>query len=119
MEGIVTLEDLLEEIVGEIEDEYDLPDEAVERIDDTTIRIGGTYPIDDFNEQFGTELPQEDYHTIAGFVFGLLGRAPEEGDEVHYDGLVFRVLDIEGSRIERLEVQWAPPGEEPEDSVAA
>ena len=119
MEGIVTLEDLLEEIVGEIEDEYDLPDEAVERIDDTTIRIGGTFPIDDFNEQFGTELPQEDYHTVAGFVFGLLGRAPEEGDEVQHDGLVFRVLDIEGSRIERLEVQWRPPGEEPEDSVAA
>jgi magnesium and cobalt exporter, CNNM family len=119
MEGIVTLEDLLEEIVGEIEDEYDLPDEAVERVDDTTIRIGGTFPIDDFNEQFGAELPQEDYHTIAGFVFGLLGRAPEEGDEVEHDGLVFRVLDVEGSRIERLEVQWRPPGEEPEDSVAA
>ena len=94
--GIVTLEDLLEEIVGEIEDEYDLPDESVERIDDTTIRIDGTFPIDDFNEQFGTELPQEDYHTVAGFVFGLLGRAPEEGDEVEREGLVFRVLEIEG-----------------------
>jgi putative hemolysin len=119
MEGIVTLEDLLEEIVGEIEDEYDLPDEAVERLDDTTIRIDGTFPIDDFNEQFGTALPQEDYHTVAGFVFGLLGRAPEEGDEVEYDGLAFRVLDIEGSRIERLEVQWLPPGEDAEARVAA
>ena len=55
MQGIVTLEDLLEEIVGEIEDEFDLPDESVERVDDTTIRIDGTFPIDDFNEQFGTE----------------------------------------------------------------
>ena len=52
MEGIVTLEDLLEEIVGEIEDEFDLPDETVERIDDDTIRIDGTFPIDDFNERF-------------------------------------------------------------------
>ncbi len=52
MQGIVTLEDLLEEIVGEIEDEFDLPDESVERIDDDTIRIDGTFPIDDFNEQF-------------------------------------------------------------------
>ena len=57
MEGIVTLEDLLEEIVGEIEDEFDLPDETVERIDDDTIRIDGTFPIDDFNERFGCDLP--------------------------------------------------------------
>jgi putative hemolysin len=75
-QGIVTLEDLLEEIVGEIEDEFDLPDESVERVDDDTIRIDGTFPIDDFNEQFGLELAVEDYHTVAGFVFGLLGRAP-------------------------------------------
>ena len=66
MQGIVTLEDLLEEIVGEIEDEFDLPDESVERIDETHIRIDGTFPIDDFNEQFGTELEVEDYHTMAG-----------------------------------------------------
>jgi putative hemolysin len=75
MQGIVTLEDLLEEIVGEIEDEFDLPDESVERIDDDTIRIDGTFPIDDFNEKFGTEVPVEDYHTVGGFVFGILGRA--------------------------------------------
>jgi len=118
MQGIVTLEDVLEEIVGEIEDEYDLPDEAVERVDDTTIRIGGTFPIDDFNEQFGTELPQEDYHTIAGFVFGMLGRAPEEGDEVEHGGLRFRVLEIKGSRIERLEVQWLDEHEREEPLTA-
>ena len=59
MEGIVTLEDVLEEIVGEIEDEFDLPDESVERIDENTIRIDGTFPIADFNEQFGRNLPQE------------------------------------------------------------
>ena len=58
MEGIVTLEDLLEEIVGEIEDEFDLPDETVERIDEDTIRIDGTFPIDDFNEQFQCDLPR-------------------------------------------------------------
>ena len=70
VEGIVTLEDLLEEIVGEIEDEFDLPDETVERVDEDTIRIDGTFSIDDFNEEFDVELPIEDYHTIAGFVFG-------------------------------------------------
>ncbi|MBD0328830.1 MAG: HlyC/CorC family transporter, partial [Thermoleophilia bacterium] len=105
-QGIVTLEDLLEEIVGEIEDEFDLPDESVERVDERTIRIDGTFPIDDFNEQFGTTLPVEDYHTVAGFVFGALGRAAERGDEVEHDGLAFRVLAVEGSRIERLQVEF-------------
>ena len=113
LEGIVTLEDLLEEIVGDIEDEFDLPDESVEKLPDGRLRIGGTFPIDDFNEQFGRALPIEDYHTIGGFVFGLLGRAPEPGDEVAADGCRFEVLEVEGSRIERLEVELVPeePGE--------
>ena len=81
-EGIVTLEDVLEEIVGDIEDEFDLPDESIERIDEKNIRIDGTFTIDDFNEQFGTELEQEDFHTMAGLVFGMLGRAPEVDDSV-------------------------------------
>jgi CBS domain containing-hemolysin-like protein len=108
MEGIVTLEDVIEEIVGEIEDEFDLPDESVERIDDTHIRIDGTFPIDDFNEQFDTELPIEDFHTMGGYVFGLLGRAPEHGDEVVEDSLRFQVVELEGTRIERLQVEFLP-----------
>jgi len=112
MEGIVTLEDLLEEIVGEIEDEFDLPDTSVERIDDSHIRIDGTYTIDDFNEEFGTELEQEDFHTMAGLVFGELGRAPEVGDTVDTDGLRLTVLEIEGSRILKIEVEFGA-GETP------
>ena len=108
-QGIVTLEDLLEEIVGEIEDEYDLPDESVEQLEDGRVRIDGTFPIDDFNEQFGQELPQEDYHTVAGFVFGQLGRAAERGDEVVHDGLRFEVVEVDGPRIERLEVEFLTP----------
>ena len=106
MQGIVTLEDLLEEIVGEIEDEFDLPDESIERIDDDTIRIAGTFPIDDFNEQFGTRLTGEDYHTVGGFVFGLLGRAPGMGDSLDFDGMRFDVLEVEGSRILKLAVTF-------------
>jgi putative hemolysin len=75
-------------------------------VDDDTIRIDGTFPIDDFNERFHTELPDEDYHTVAGFVFGLLGRAPEVGDDVSYDGMRFDVLEVEGSRIDRLAVTF-------------
>jgi putative hemolysin len=106
MEGIVTLEDLLEEIVGEIEDEFDLPDESVEQIDDDTVKVDGTFPIDDFNERFHTALPQEDYHTLAGFVFGLLGRQPEVGDDISHDGMRFDVLEVEGSRINKLAVTF-------------
>ena len=104
--GIVTLEDLLEEIVGEIEDEFDLPDESVEQLDERRIRISGSFTIDDFNEQFGTALDDEDFHTVAGYVFGQLGRAAEPGDEVHDSGLHFTVLETSGSRILRLEVEF-------------
>jgi putative hemolysin len=112
LEGIVTLEDLLEEIVGEIEDEFDLPDESIERLEDGRVRIHGTFPVDDFNEQFGRALPVEDYHTIGGFVFGLLGRQPEPGDEAAHDGCRFKVLEVEGSRIERVEVELDEPQRE-------
>jgi putative hemolysin len=107
-EGIVTLEDLLEEIVGEIEDEFDLPDETVERIDQDTVRIDGTFPIDDFNERFHVDLPEDGYHTVAGFVFGRLGRAAAPGDEIVHDGLTFEVEAVEGQRIDRLRVTFQP-----------
>jgi magnesium and cobalt exporter, CNNM family len=120
--GIVTLEDLLEEIVGEIEDEYDMPDDSVQQIDDHTVRVDGTFPIDDFNERFRRELPQEDYHTLAGFVFGELGRAPEAGDEVVWDGVRFQVVETDGPRIEQLEIEflsgWEREAEEPEQQVS-
>jgi len=106
MEGIVTLEDLLEEIVGDIEDEFDLPDESIEQIDEDTVIIDGTFPIDDFNERFNTVMPDEDYHTMAGFVFGLLGRQPEAGDTLNHDGMRFDVLEVEGSRILKLAVTF-------------
>jgi CBS domain containing-hemolysin-like protein len=83
------------------------------------------FPIDEFNERFNTELPDEDFHTVGGFVFGQLGRAPEPGDDVAYDGLRFDVLEVEGNRIEQLAVTFverpqARPDEEdllPEDEV--
>jgi putative hemolysin len=105
VDGIVTLEDVLEEIVGEIEDEFDLPDTSIERIDDNRVRIDGSYTIDDFNEAFATGLEQDGFHTMAGLVFGSLGRAPEVGDSVVVDGVRLTVLEVEGTRIVKLEVE--------------
>jgi putative hemolysin len=106
MAGIATLEDLLEEIVGEIEDEFDVPEEQIEQIGEDSYRVDGRFSIDEFNERFGTDLPEEDFHTLAGFVFGQLGRAPEPGDDITYDGMRFDVLEVEGNRIERIAVTF-------------
>ncbi len=103
VQGIATLEDLLEEIVGEIADEYELPDESLMPTGEGTFLVHGTFPVDDFNEELDQRLPLEDYHTLAGFVFGLLGRAPVVGDEVAWNDLRFRVVQMEGSRIKLLE----------------
>ncbi|HEU5064798.1 MAG TPA: transporter associated domain-containing protein, partial [Gaiellaceae bacterium] len=98
------------------------PDESVERIDDDTIRIDGTFPIDDFNEKFGTEIPVEDYHTVGGFIFGRLGRAAEVGDSIDFDGLRFDVAETEGSRIQKLAVTFVERPQRPspeEEEIAA
>ena len=79
------------------------------------MRIDGTYPIDDFNEEFGTELPQEDFHTLAGFVFGELGRAPAKGDQVRWQQIEFEVVDIAGTRIGALDIELPPQDEDVPD----
>jgi CBS domain containing-hemolysin-like protein len=120
--GICTLEDLIEEIVGEIEDEFDVSEVQIEQVDDDTYRLDGMFPIDEFNARFHSNLPDEDFHTVGGFVFGCLGRAPEVGDTVDHGGLRFDVLEVDGSRIERMSVTFVErpaPRELPEDLLTA
>jgi magnesium and cobalt exporter, CNNM family len=105
--GLATLEDLLEEIVGEIGDEFDLPLAGVRRIGRGRVRIGGSFPIEEFNERFGTGLPDDDYHTVGGFVFGEIGRAPQVGDTVRADGARFEVSGVDGPRITEVDVSFA------------
>ena len=116
-EDALTLEDLIEEIVGEIEDEFDVPEESIEQVDDDTWRLDGRFPIEEFNERFGTDLPDEDFHTVGGFVFGQLGRAPEPGDDISHDGMRFDVLEVEGNRIERIAVTFEERPEPRRDAV--
>ncbi len=97
--GLVTLEDLLEEIVGEIVDEYDTEEPGVERLSGGGIRAPGRTPIDDVNEVLGVELPDTEWDTVGGLVFNLLGHVPDPGETVRFQGLEFRTERVEGRRI--------------------
>lgn len=107
--GLVTMEDLLEEIVGEILDEYDepLPPEALQSGNVTL--VPGSMNIGEFNERFTLAVPDADYTTIGGFVFGVLGRLPVAGDRITAHGASFTVKELEGRRIETLAVEIAGP----------
>ena len=111
--GVITMEDLLEEIVGEILDEYDTPedlDEPVLTRSGETVVPGGTN-IGELNDHFGLSVPDEDATTIGGFVFGILGRVPQPGDRVIAGGAVFTVKSMEGRRIDSLAVDLHSAGD--------
>jgi putative hemolysin len=107
--GIATLEDLIEEIVGDIADEFDLPETAILRLGRDRLRIEGSFPIEDFNERFNRDLPTDDYTSIGGFVFGELGRAPQPGDVVVYNHTRFEVVAVDGTRILQVDVTLGDP----------
>ena len=114
--GLVTLEDLLEEIVGEIVDEYDVEGPKVERLPDGGLRVAGGTPIDEVNELLDMELPDTDWDTVGGLMFNLLGHVPVEGEAVDFQGLEFRAERVQGRRI--LTVRITPKESEPIESAA-
>ena len=108
--GLVTMEDLLEEIVGEITDEYDVPEPVVERLANGALRVPGRTPIDEVNELLDVELPQDEWDTVGGLVFNTLGHVPIEGECLHVDGLEFCAERVQGRRIVSVIItQLAPP----------
>jgi putative hemolysin len=110
--GLVTIEDLLEEIVGEIEDEYDRSEVTVERLGPDEAILDARVSIDDLNEIFGLAIEGEDFDTVGGFVYHLLGRVPTSGDEVSADGLHLRVLNVMGRRIKKVRITRRPASAE-------
>jgi len=109
--GLVTIEDVLEEIVGEIRDEHD-DAESVEpelvRVKDTLVEIDGRYNIDDINDELGLQLPEdEEYDTIAGFILANLGHVPEPGEILEINGLVFTTLRATETQIEHVSIDFS------------
>jgi putative hemolysin len=100
--GIVTLEDVLEEIVGDLDDEFDRPEVAIERHDDSHVTAAGSLNLDEVDEALGTHLPRRGPRTLGGLAFDALGRRPELGAEADVDGVRMRVAGLDGHRITKV-----------------
>jgi len=106
--GLVTLEDLLEELVGEIADEYDREEPVMAEVGEGVYRVSGKVPVDDVNELLDVELPDEEWDTVAGLVLDLFGRIPQEGETVAFQGLRFTAEEVRGRRIATVLIERVP-----------
>ena len=113
--GIVTLEDIVEAVMGDIQDEYDEEEEEISKIDENTFTVEGTIDIEEIDELIGKELPEGDYETLAGFIMDELQCIPKQGEmnEVVFENVKFTVLEVEDRRIEKIKVEITPV--EPEE----
>lgn len=103
-EGIVTMEDLIEEIVGEIEDEYDKDIDDIEVIKEDEYVVNGNLRLDEVNKLIGTHIESEDFDTVAGFVIGLIDKIPEAGEEINYENIKFIIEGIDRNRIRKIRI---------------
>ena len=111
--GLVTLEDILEELVGEIDSEMRQEELPLKRLNENHYRIVGAYSLAEFNESFQSDLPENDYDTVGGYVFGLFGRIPRSGESTTVDRFKFRVEKMKGSRILSLFITLMSPPSQP------
>ncbi len=114
--GLVTLEDILEELVGEIHDEYDTEETPFEQLDSHTYRADGRTPVDDVNDKTGLHLPTDEYDTIGGFVFGLFGRPAQAGEQIAFGRANFVVEEADGRRIRKLRIEVTPTEAQEEEA---
>jgi len=114
-EGLVTMEDVLEEIVGEIQDEHDMEEKPIQIVDDRTAIVNGPTHIDEVNEALGLSLPPDtgDVDTVAGLVYQQLGRVPQQGETVTVDGVELRVERTVGHRISKVRILRLTPNAQP------
>ena len=104
--GLITMEDIIEEIVGEIRDEHDSEEEPFDRLDEHRCRVQAQYPLADFNRRFDAKLPEDQRaDTVGGYVFTYLGRLPAAGEKVRIDSLEFEITKICGTRIDWMLVR--------------
>jgi len=102
--GLATLEDLIEELIGEIRDEYDVGDDDAKRLRGGDLEVDGLLNLDDFAEASGRELPEGPYETVAGCLMATLKRLPRQGDAVEIDGMRLKVAKMDGRRVARVRV---------------
>jgi len=115
--GIVTIEDIIEEITGEIYDEFDkIETPEIVKIDDNSLSVAAKTSIEDFNERFDQDIPDEDFQTIGGYVFGLLGREPELNDVVEDKNITYTILELDGVKITRVKMYKNTPFIDKEDN---
>ncbi|MCD6289336.1 MAG: HlyC/CorC family transporter [Anaerolineae bacterium] len=114
--GLVTIEDLLEEIVGEIQDEYDSEEPFVEEISESEFIFNARVDLDEVNKRLHIKLPSEGGDTLGGFIYSQLGKVPVPGDTVSFDGVTLKVLSVDGQRIERVLVRRETPFQGPDVS---
>ncbi|MGZ4633416.1 MAG: hemolysin family protein, partial [Actinomycetes bacterium] len=107
-DGIVTLEDLMEEVIGEIHDEYDVEQEQTRSLRGGDVEVDGLLNLEDFEDRTGVELPEGPYETVAGFVINELGRLPDVGESVEALGHRFTVTELDGRRIATVRLSMVP-----------
>jgi CBS domain containing-hemolysin-like protein len=115
--GLVTIEDLLEELVGEIRDEYDREEPQIEPAGPDAFRVDGRLSIDEANELLDASLPHEEWDTVAGLMYGLLGAVPTQGETVSYENLTFNAEKVQGRRISKVLITRRPRTKEEQDEA--